>query len=271
MSDLKTKHPWPGIAGPWLKAQTSLDHLRWSQYQNKLDPAPKLPDGIQPVSGDGVIEGRRTNCLEHSFSMVMLGMMVAPRIELFLHRPLDKALLYTCLQSHDLGEGAMKSDVLFQNKTKKRDADEYLAFCEDYKELNPLILQEYKRAFLLQFTLSDTSAFPEDAQEIMAGLEKTHYYEAQLFTGLEHWDYLLYAMEQYQAPERHLLIPLVRVIFLSTPYLDEVADKLPGFREVIWTDEKRAEMQDFLGSHEVNNFLRERGYTSVADLVKKSR
>lgn len=268
MSDLKTKHPWPGIAGPWLKAQTSLYHLRWSQYQD-LYGVPVSASGVPLISGDGVTKGRETNCLEHSFSMVMLGMMVAPLVGMYLRRPLDKALLYTCLQSHDLGEGVLKSDVLFQDKTKQRDVNEYLAFCEGYKEMRPDVLREYKRAFLLQFALGDTSAFPEEAQEIMAELERTRYYEAQLFTGLEHYDYLLYALEQYQA--RRLLVPLSRVIFLSTPYLDEVADKLPGFRKIIWTDEKRIEMQEFLRSPEVNSFLRERGFSSVADLVKKSR
>ncbi len=270
MSDLKTKHPWPHIAGPWLKTQTSLDHLRWSQYQELYDvPAPE--EDRRFISGDGLVRGRKTNCLEHSLSMVILGMMVAPRVERHLPRLLDKALLYTTLGLHDLGEGALKSDVLFQDKTIERDVQEYLAFCEGYRDMHSDTLQGFKRAFLLQFALGDTTAYPADAQQIMAILKVTHRYEALLFMGLEHWDYLLYALEQYQAPDRHLLIPLIRVIVLSTPYLDQVANELPGFREKIWTDEARGQTQEFLQSQEVKDFLRERRFASVEDLVKKSR
>lgn len=214
---------WESFLGVWLNSQTRMRHLRWKRFQK--------------------IGAREQNCLQHAYSIGILGKIVVDLLKKYLPI-LDEVLIALALAVHDLGEGELGNDVHWADKTDKRDAAEYEAFCRRYQYLSADILLFYKRAFLLQFCLKNPECFPPEAREIMAELAKTRRNEALVFMATEYLDYFLYVLEQHLL--RGLTEPLADIVRVNTKEMDYLAEHLPGFREEIWTDKVRQTLQEFL-------------------------
>ncbi len=205
---------WPGVSDVWLTAQTILtDVYRWSRYQQ--DPI------------------RLQNDLQHSYSVTILAKMVIEMISPY-NPGLDKELILSAFLVHDHGEGELKRDIPYGYKTDDEDVKEYLAFKARYGQLNANVFSGFEKAYLLQYCLKDRNDFPEEAIAVMSELKKYKHIEALAFSAIENWDYLLYAMEQDR--ENRSSIILKRVTGNHLKQFEDFAQKLPGFRETIWTE-----------------------------------
>jgi 5'-deoxynucleotidase YfbR-like HD superfamily hydrolase len=208
------------IIDAWKSPQVKLQGVvRWRKYLNKA---------------------RRQNTLQHSHSITLLGIMVLAELRSFID--LDEALVLSALALHDVGEGEVGSDTLYIDKTKHGDVNEYLAFRNLYREMKPGVLFSLKKAFLLQFCLSDYSEFPEEAQRIMDSLKKEKKFEALAFEAIERLDYILYAVEQWENGNQKILVQTLRH---QLEKIDSLAENLPGFRK-IWTKKISVWSENFL-------------------------
>jgi hypothetical protein len=72
--------------------------------------------------------------------------------------------------------------------------------------------------------------------------------ETLAFEGIERWDYILYALEQYR--ERGNEKILVQTLRHQIKPLNVLARELPGFGDVIWTTDILSWAHQFLASHE---------------------
>jgi len=156
----------------WLEPQEELlAVVRWSRWENKG-------------------EVRRQNTLQHTHSILFLAATVLPRLVEY-GAVKDQALILSALLVHDHGEGILKRDVLYDNKTIGGDVDEYKAFVRRNERLPTKSWNALHRAFLLQFAHKDPEdilAFPLEAQVILEGLEEDHAGDALIFSALEHLD-----------------------------------------------------------------------------------
>jgi hypothetical protein len=98
------------------------------------------------------------------------------------------------------------------------------------------------RAFLLQFCLNGNDLLPT---EILVELRQQKHMEALFFAAIEKWGYLLYAMEQYQRYGNRKI--LADVVSKNTSSYWDLAEVLPGFKELIWTKE----MQTWCHEHQL--------------------
>jgi hypothetical protein len=214
----------------WKTPQVGLDEVsRWSKYIDK---------------DQGV---RRQNSLQHSLSITILVPMMKARMR--LDQPfLDWLLVMTALSVHDVGEGIIKKDTHYIDKTVEGDLAEYRAFRQRYEPLGDTLFDPLHRAFLLQFARKNPEIFPEDARQIMAGLAKDCFLEALMFDAIERWDYTLYALEQYH--ERGNEKVLVQVLRNNIAAIDYLIKNLLGFGANIWTREFDLWVKDFLRAHE---------------------
>ncbi len=154
--------------------------------------------------------------------------------------PLDVWLLQNAVRVHDFGEGSrahVGHDVILSDKRDEHDKKEYDYFVEWLQHTYPdpacaELRQQLTRAFLLQFCLNGHELLPT---EILTELREKRRMEALLFMAIEKWGYLLYAMEQYQRYGNRTI--LADVISRNTAAYLWLADNLPGFVEVCWTEE----------------------------------
>lgn len=215
----------------WKTPQVGLDEVpRWKKYRKG--------------KGEGV---RRQNSLQHSLSITILVAIMRARLRIYLPF-LDWLLVATAVAIHDVGEGIIKKDTHYIDKTVEGDLAEYLAFRRHYEPLGDKVFTPLHRAFLLQFARKNPEIFPDDARQIMADLAGEHLMEAFMFDAIERWDYALYALEQYH--ERGNEKILVQVLRNNNPAIQELKRCLPGFREEIWTRELDLWTNDFLLAHE---------------------
>ncbi|MFZ5365501.1 MAG: hypothetical protein ACOZBH_04910 [Patescibacteria group bacterium] len=223
---------WRIVRDIWTSAQVKLPKvMRWKKYFDHF--------------GDI----RRQDCLQHSYAIGFIAdaaiLMLAPFIRL------DSHLLLTAFQVHDIGEGELGRDVVLSLKNKYADDDlnEYLAFIERYRSLPTAVFDHYNRAFLLQYCLEldKHQGFPIEAQCVMAELAETKRYEALAFHAIEIWDYLLYALEQYQTVENGYILHIV--ISGHFDQYEKLCLELPGFEHVFWTADVRAWCLRFLREH----------------------
>lgn len=222
---------WKGIIDVWKSGQISLPGvIRWSKYSN--------------TEKDG--GARVQNSLQHSYSLTILGRVITHKLKPYVS--IDESLLMTALLVHDHGEGEIQKDTLYIDKTVKGDVDEYIAFQKRYGSLGVDLYAEFERAFLLQFALKDSSAFPVSARDIMKDISSQNRNECLMFDGVERIDYLLYAVEQYMDRSNEKI--LVQTLRHQVSHLDRLAGELTGFGEAIWTQDLRKSLQDFLGRYE---------------------
>lgn len=150
----------------------------------------------------------------------------------------DTELVRQAVRVHDFGEGSrarIGHDVILSAKQANHDVEEYDYFVKFLDNTYPgltVLRQQMIRAFLLQFCLKGHELLPT---EILTELREQKSTEALLFMAIEKWGYLLYAMEQYQRYGNRKI--LADVISQNTAAYVWLADNLPGFAEVCWTEE----------------------------------
>lgn len=220
---------WKHIRHVWGAGQKNLPEVvRWKKYRN-VDP------GVE-----------RQDSLMHSYSITLLGSMFVEMLRPYVD--LDEALLVNALLIHDHGEGELQKDTHYIDKTSQGDVEEYHAFFERFKNLPPELLAKYQEAFLLQFALKEDERFPLDARVVMRELAVTRRNEALAFDAVERWDYVLYAIEQFEARGNKEI--LTQVLRHQVPHLRRLADELPGFRETVWVQAIDRDAEAFLRDRE---------------------
>lgn len=222
---------WKGIMDVWKSGQISLPQvIRWSKYSNNNDEG----------------GARVQDSLQHSYSLTILGKIVIYKLREYA--VINESLLLTALLVHDHGEGEIKKDTLYIDKTVEGDVDEYIAFQKRYKALDSELYQEFERAFLLQFSLKNSTAFPESARSIMSNLAVQNRNECLIFDIIERLDYILYAFEQYV--DRGNVKILVQTLRHQMSHLDRLSLDVTGLGEVIWTPLTRESFESFLRQYE---------------------
>jgi hypothetical protein len=214
----------------WQTPQTGLASVaRWAKYR-KGEPGVRHQDSLQ-----------------HSFSIVLLGMMVLAQLRKHGNN-LTEELILKALAVHDIGEGEIQRDTHYIDKNPDGDIAEYLAFRERYVKLDPVVFNELHRAFLLQFaSKTPWDGFPPDARVILNNIRQYFHMEILTFEAIERWDYVLYAFEQYH--ERQNAKILVQVLRNQMRHLDLLAQLIPGFREADWTYELEQWCMAFVDQH----------------------
>ncbi len=217
----------------WKTGQVLLPNVpRWNNY-NKIK---------------GV---RLQNTLQHTHSVVFFGMWMLERMEEYLSPMFDKYFFITSLHLHDEGEGIIGEDTLYDLKTPEKDAKEYSAFAEYYKPLlERKVWEHVHAAYLLQYCTKDVSKFPKEARGIVQGLLHSKKDEALLFDLVERVDYMLYAIEQYDAlkeknPKEGLrILQEVWQVRQRSPILN-LREKILG-SELIWSNELTQELDEIV-------------------------
>jgi len=168
---------------------------------------------------------------------------------MILMRPyvrLDELLLSRDFRSHDISEGITGEDKPGVTKTDKDDRREYLVFEKLMKPLGNEYWKEAQRAFLLQFCLKNPECFPEDARVVMADLAAGNREEALFREGIQEFDYFYSAYEFWVESGVHEILYDVARHYMES--LDAIAAELNGFKEVVWTPERRAFFVEFIKS-----------------------
>lgn len=223
---------WQPIQKVWHNPQVNLPEVvRWKNYCGTKD------------SG-----GARTqNSLQHTHSISRLC-----DIFIVLLRPyvqLDESLLKTVVSVHDEGEGEIGMDTLFIDKSESIDLLEYKGFLGLYGGLRKELFDYFHKAFLLQFALKNPANFPEEARSEMRSLAEHYSDECHVFDTIERFDYVLYALEQFQ--ERGNEVALVQTLRNQVPKLNQLADNTNiGIGEVIWTADIRDWAERFIRDRE---------------------
>lgn len=212
----KTDQIWRGVSDVWFTAQTVFEGVyRWGRFEQ--------------------IGMRSQDDLQHSYSVTVLAMIFLEKISPY-HTELDQKLVLQSFLVHDHGEGELKRDFCINVKKPIHDVEEYIAFCKRYSQLESSVFSALEKAYLLQHAgLKDNSIFPENTQNILNYLLQNKYYESLCFKAIEVWDYLLYALEQNRNIPDLIILP--EVARNQIPVMDYLAQKLPGFKEEIWTPE----------------------------------
>lgn len=175
---------------------------------------------------------RKQTTLEHKISVLVIVTLLLPRFRNYI--VLDESLVIRGFTVHDVGEGILKRDIVWINKSDEKDLEEYLAFSDHTKHLEGIEYEESQRAFLLQFASKNPPCFPAHAQRTMAKLWDENKYEVLVFAALEAYDYLFYGFEDLEKTGRAVL--LTRILRNQISRLNEFATQIPGFR-TIWTEE----------------------------------
>jgi 5'-deoxynucleotidase YfbR-like HD superfamily hydrolase len=221
---------WLEIIDVWRSGQVQLPKVqRWKKYD-------------KPKDGSKV---RKQNSLQHSYSITVLGRIFCLKLDRFVK--LNVSMMLTAWLLHDHGEGEIQKDTLYIDKTDQGDLDEYLAFRKRFSQLGSDEYDQLEKAFLLQFAAKSFQNFPEHAQHQMRYLLRNCSNEVYAFEAVERWDYLLYAIEQYQKFGNEKI--LVQVLRHQIHHLDRLTSSLPGFGEIIWTEEVRVTLSKFLHLH----------------------
>lgn len=218
---------WKNERDVWKSGQIGLPKvIRWDGY-------------VQDAEHGGA---RAQDTLAHSYSLTVLGLMLMEQLPL----PIDKHLMATSFLVHDHGEGELGRDILYAQKTEQGDLDEYSAFQKRFSVLGD-VYPFFERAFLIQFALKAPTSFPPDAQRVMSTLAERNKTECLFFDAVERFDYLLYALEQYE--ERGNTKILVHVLRKQLPHLSRLVGVLPAFSS-IWTPDTESLCKAFLAEHE---------------------
>lgn len=232
MASLVEMRPFPdlavlGMLDVWTSGQVQLaEVIRWKK--NYLDK------GI-PV--------RRQSTLAHTYGLAILGSVALRLLKPVFRVPYDYQLLMTAFLVHDHGEGELHKDEPATDKMDEDDLAEYMAFIARYQQLPSAVFVEFERAFLLQFAIRNPVNFAEHARAVMNRLARFNRAECILFEAIEHWDYLLFGMEQYF--QRGITENLWKMIYWSTSVFDSAGAEIGGWNEYFWTPEVRMWCMEF--------------------------
>ncbi|MDP3244682.1 MAG: hypothetical protein Q8M83_03435 [bacterium] len=196
---------------------------RWSRFREKGLPL------------------RQQSNLSHTYSFLLTAIILRERAR--NRFKIDWELLFDAIFLHDLGEGVLHEDIPFPRKSDERDRDEYLAFRGFIGKLGKKTTAKLERAFLLQFAHKNSEIFPRRARQIMSELFQTHRREVLLFAGMEQFDYVLYALEQYLRLGNKEIF--ATVLSDQTPILDDMVKRLPLLRQ-LWSPAFRQYCFDLL-------------------------
>lgn len=216
----------------WKSGQVLLPEvIRWSKYVNAEDS-----------------KVRKQNSLQHSHSISVFATIFLTKTRSYLI--LDEELVKDAVHNHDHGEGELKFDTLYIDKTEQGDLDEYLAFAKRFSNLEDQdLFFEFQRPFLLQFALKNPEIFPEDARKIMSELAFYREKECKAFDAIERLDYLLFAFEQYNEVGDEVI--LVQTLRGQIPHLNNLADNGGiALDQTFWTPEFRAWCENFVAERE---------------------
>lgn len=217
----------------WTHLQTILQRVyRWKRFRE-----------VNP-------DLRKQDLNQHSLSLTFLGATFLPRFVPYFGTDLiDTSTLLTCFVVHDVGEGLLKRDVSLTEKGVRHDVAEYVAFRDLINGLPLEVQAELKRAFLLQFVVDKEKwcSFDDEACEILRVLSTTHWNEAVLFTVVEHYDYLMYMIESYNAGDSYILYEALKTEIKTWPRLKKL---FPAFGEVVLPPQLEAWFMDFRRQYE---------------------
>ena len=185
---------------------------------------------------------RKQNGFQHQCSVLHLSNEIPIMLRKYI--ALDELLIMRCFYLHDIPEGILGEDLPAPTKKQSDDLKEYLAFEKLFKPLGADVWKEYQRAYLLQFILEDFDLFPADAQEVMHELRRQNYSEALTFQAIQMMDYMYYAEDCCENGAVSTVLEEVTVNAIEK--LDWIAKRLPGFREMVWTAERRAYFEAYL-------------------------
>lgn len=219
-----------GFVQIWSACQTLLPRVvRWGRFLKEITVHPRP---------------RKQNTLQHSHSLVLAASVLAERL-LPYSPEVDCHLFLSAVATHDHGEGYRLRDTQLPDKCPEDDADEFVKYMAGISAVDDRTRNFLTRAFLLQHALHGSehhAAFPEFAQSILWELSQTSEMEALWFGAVENYDYVLYALEQHDRG-----VPLFdAVIRKHIDTLNGYAEKIPGFREEIWTLELSQEFSDLV-------------------------
>lgn len=212
----------------WTILQTMMTGLyRWHRF-----------NGLE-------VEIRQQDLLQHSYSITFLGTTLIERFRPFLPTTFfDDHLVLTTLLVHDVPEAILKRDVSLTKKGATDDVAEYATFCIFIEGLPADLQLHLKRAFLLQFALENEKwqYFDDEAWGIMNELSTTRRAEAIMFTIIEHWDYLMYMVEQYEEGNAYLLYECLK---REVPTWAQLNSLQPAFGQLLLTPELEAWFTNF--------------------------
>ncbi len=220
---------WLDTLDVWRAGQTGLpEATRWKKFIK---------------SGRGA---RPQNSLQHTHAITFLAIVLSKRLRRYTS--LDTELIFTAVHVHDHGEGETELDVLYIDKDAALDLREYEVFARRFSQLPDDEFVLFQRAFLLQFCLKEWGHFPRETRSALKELAEQHRTEALFFEAVERWDYVIYALEQFQ--ERGNKVILIQTLRHQVQHLDRLARDLPGFGDEVWTEDVRAWFQALLDQHE---------------------
>lgn len=223
---------WRSVERVWIAAQVGLPLVpRWHQH-----PENDEHGGV-----------RRQNSLQHSHSITRLGEMIM--LQLLDHGvEFDDSLMKTAFSIHDEGEGVIGEDTLYKDKTDEQDLAEYVGFLSIYEYLESNIFDYFNRAFLLQFAIKNPVNFPYQARMVMHVLSTVSTRECHLFEAVERFDYIMYALEQYQFRGNEKIF--TQTLRNQIPKLNRIVEMTGiGFGK-IWTPEIHSWCQEFVKERE---------------------
>ena len=211
------------------KIQSGLSRIiRWEDWLEKL--------------GEKFL--RKQTCTEHTMSIEFAARYIVDLHISLSNEPIDRELILDAIHFHDYGESLKGRDISALKKKDTDDCNEYLAFVSFISKFHKPLFQRYRKAFLLQFCLNNADCFPKEAREIMAELYKNNYKEAFMFQLIENWDYLLYAVEQYQEKENPEI--LKQVLTRSRPITEKYRKIFPELFETFLDPTTLAWEKEFL-------------------------
>lgn len=213
----------------WLTLQGGTNHkgddrpnqnkiIRFNRFLSKLGHRMRLQNGYDHRAS---VQAVATECMIDMSSYVRL----------------DQLLITRAFNHHDEPEGILGVDHPATEKKDVHDLEDYVIFEKLYRSMSAKVWAALQEAFLLQFCLTNPSCFPDDARQVMAWLARDHRHDALFFQAIQQYDYLLYGYDQLV--NRGIVEIINEVSRNQMGSLDAMREELPGFREVVWTPERR--------------------------------
>lgn len=221
-AEVRLPSAFTALIDVWSRPQITLPKVvRWSKYVKRGT--------------------RRQDTLQHTFSGLLFVTWLIPRLR--KHVRFKEYLVLHAFALHDVGEGEIGADTLYVDKTAAGDEAEATAFLSRYQDV---LGSEAVTAYLLQFArkAEQMPMYKARLNEIACAFPT----EALIFEAVERFDYLLYAFEQYLTRRKTKI--LVRILRNHWSRLEELADCIPGLRDVLWMDEIASWRAAFLARYE---------------------
>lgn len=185
---------------------------------------------------------RRSDNLQHSYSIALFALWLFPRLR--KHVRFDEHFVLHALLLHDLGEGETGTDDHYIDKNKNSDAAEWGGFRKTYsKTLGP----EASAAYLLQY-VNKIPFMPRSIRRELSLIGRKRKTEQLVFEATERFDYLLYALEQYQKRGKKKI--LVQTLRNQLLHYERLHKQLPGFGKILWTPQLQSFCHRLLAQHD---------------------